>query len=253
MVAQLIHSQLQKDFYPQTFVGSVKTMAPFVGQHKLLKHKRRFCRESGCNRIVKSQGLCQRHGAKPKKCKIDGCEKQAQGSFDGMCKSHFRSLCSVAYTTSYSAISSVGSCGANDDIMPLPCDGRDSDSMEIVSTFTRDRDNSIREGAESHIRDPYFIHKSEPDHLTSGNPDRFDSWRYVRWNNIIHEVEETFSSNKLDDSLPRPPLARRVFSTDTQFSFDVRSIDEDIDFEHAFDYNISNDTQHPSTISLELL
>jgi hypothetical protein len=57
-----------------------------------LKHKRRFCRTEGCNRIVKSQGLCQRHGAKPKTCKIDGCDKQAQGNFDKMCKSHFKAM-----------------------------------------------------------------------------------------------------------------------------------------------------------------
>ena len=43
-----------------------------------------------CSRIVKSQGLCQRHGAKARKCKIDDCEKQAQGNFDGMCKYHFK-------------------------------------------------------------------------------------------------------------------------------------------------------------------
>lgn len=57
-----------------------------------LKHKRRFCRAEGCNRIVKSQGLCQRHGAKPRKCKVEGCEKQAQGNFDRMCKSHFKAM-----------------------------------------------------------------------------------------------------------------------------------------------------------------
>ena len=50
-----------------------------------VKHKRRFCRIEGCERIVKSQGLCQRHGAKPRLCKVDGCEKQAQGNFDGTC------------------------------------------------------------------------------------------------------------------------------------------------------------------------
>lgn len=55
-----------------------------------VKHKRRYCRAPGCTRIVKSQGLCQRHGAKPRKCKVDGCDKQAQGNFDGMCKSHFK-------------------------------------------------------------------------------------------------------------------------------------------------------------------
>ena len=48
-----------------------------------VKHKRRFCRIDGCERIVKSQGLCQRHGAKPRLCKVATCEKQAQGNFDG--------------------------------------------------------------------------------------------------------------------------------------------------------------------------
>ena len=57
---------------------------------KALKHKRRFCSFVGCQRIVKSQGVCQRHGAKPRTCKIDGCTKQAQGNFNGMCKSHAR-------------------------------------------------------------------------------------------------------------------------------------------------------------------
>ncbi|OEU08929.1 hypothetical protein FRACYDRAFT_249272 [Fragilariopsis cylindrus CCMP1102] len=46
---------------------------------------RRFCRTEGCNRTVKSQGLCQRHGAKPRTCKVEGCDKQAQGNFDKMC------------------------------------------------------------------------------------------------------------------------------------------------------------------------
>jgi len=44
----------------------------------------------GCERIVKSQGLCQRHGAKTRKCKYENCQKQAQGNFDGMCKAHFK-------------------------------------------------------------------------------------------------------------------------------------------------------------------
>ena len=56
------------------------------------KYKRRFCRVPDCQRTVKSQGLCQRHGAKPCKCKVAGCEKQAQGSFMGMCKAHFRQV-----------------------------------------------------------------------------------------------------------------------------------------------------------------
>ena len=57
---------------------------------KNVKHKRRYCRAPNCTRIVKSQGLCQRHGAKPRKCKIADCSKQAQGNFDGMCKAHFK-------------------------------------------------------------------------------------------------------------------------------------------------------------------
>ena len=48
-----------------------------------VKHKRRFCRVEGCEKIVKSQGLCQRHGAKPRLCKVKDCTKQAQGNFDG--------------------------------------------------------------------------------------------------------------------------------------------------------------------------
>ena len=61
-----------------------------MGQHDNVKHKRRYCNIGGCTKIVKSQGLCQRHGAKTRKCKVDGCEKQAQGNFDGMCKLHFK-------------------------------------------------------------------------------------------------------------------------------------------------------------------
>lgn len=53
------------------------------------KYKRRYCRVPGCNSVVKSQGCCQKHGAKPKQCRIHGCVKQAQGSFDGMCSKLF--------------------------------------------------------------------------------------------------------------------------------------------------------------------
>lgn len=56
------------------------------------KHKRRYCRIEGCPRVVKSQGVCQRHGAKPSLCKVKGCAKQAQGNFDGMCKAHFAEM-----------------------------------------------------------------------------------------------------------------------------------------------------------------
>ncbi len=30
------------------------------------------------------KGSCQRHGAMAKKCKVEGCDKQAQGTHDGM-------------------------------------------------------------------------------------------------------------------------------------------------------------------------
>lgn len=45
--------------------------------------KKRLCRFPGCNKVIKSQGHCQRHGAKAKRCKVDGCDKQAQGTHDG--------------------------------------------------------------------------------------------------------------------------------------------------------------------------
>mmetsp|Transcript_33349 Transcript_33349/g.37929 ORF Transcript_33349/g.37929 Transcript_33349/m.37929 type:complete len:390 (-) Transcript_33349:100-1269(-) len=61
-----------------------------MAQRDKVKHKRRYCRVEGCSKIVKSQGLCQRHGAKTRLCKIEGCTKQAQGNFDGMCKLHFK-------------------------------------------------------------------------------------------------------------------------------------------------------------------
>ena len=52
--------------------------------------QRRLCRHQGCTSVIKSQGLCQRHGAIPARCKISGCTKQAQGSFQGMCKAHYQ-------------------------------------------------------------------------------------------------------------------------------------------------------------------
>jgi hypothetical protein len=53
-----------------------------------LKCKRRICRIDGCQRIVKSQGVCQRHGAKTKHCRVDACDKQAQGNYNGMCSKY---------------------------------------------------------------------------------------------------------------------------------------------------------------------
>jgi hypothetical protein len=58
--------------------------------HNNMNKRRRLCKFPNCARVVKSQGHCQRHGAQPKRCKVDGCEKQAQGTHEGMCKRHWR-------------------------------------------------------------------------------------------------------------------------------------------------------------------
>jgi hypothetical protein len=71
-------------------IKSEASVAASTDTDKLLKHKRRYCRAVDCTRIVKSQGLCQRHGAKPRQCRVECCGKQAQGNFNGMCKSHFK-------------------------------------------------------------------------------------------------------------------------------------------------------------------
>jgi hypothetical protein len=66
------------------------TAAATTDESNTNNKRRRLCKFPHCDRVVKSQGHCQRHGAKPKRCKIDGCEKQAQGTHDGMCKRHWR-------------------------------------------------------------------------------------------------------------------------------------------------------------------
>lgn len=48
-------------------------------------NNRRNCKVDGCNRVVKAQGLCQRHGARTKLCRSEGCQRQAQGGADGYC------------------------------------------------------------------------------------------------------------------------------------------------------------------------
>lgn len=48
------------------------------GNTRMLPKKRRLCRYPGCTKVIKSQGHCQRHGARAKRCKVDGCDKQAQ-------------------------------------------------------------------------------------------------------------------------------------------------------------------------------
>ena len=53
--------------------------------------RKRLCRFPGCERVIKSQGHCQRHGARAKRCRYPGgCERQAQGTHEGMCKRHWR-------------------------------------------------------------------------------------------------------------------------------------------------------------------
>ena len=54
--------------------------------------RRILCRVKGCTKVVKSLGLCQSHGGRTKRCRVEGCQKQAQGvtSHDGMCKRHFK-------------------------------------------------------------------------------------------------------------------------------------------------------------------
>ena len=54
--------------------------------------RKRLCRHPNCQRVIKSQGHCQRHGAKAKRCKVHGCDKQAQGTHDGMCKRHWKAI-----------------------------------------------------------------------------------------------------------------------------------------------------------------
>lgn len=71
-------------------LDDVMSMGMYRRKHTPPKHKRRYCRAAGCNRIVKSQGVCQRHGAKPKKCLVEDCAKQAQGNFGGMCSEYMK-------------------------------------------------------------------------------------------------------------------------------------------------------------------
>ena len=64
--------------------------------------RKRICKFPGCDKSVKSQGHCQRHGAKAKRCKIHDCPNQAQGSHKGHCKRHYRELFSSPSTQKYS-------------------------------------------------------------------------------------------------------------------------------------------------------
>ncbi len=53
------------------------------------KSSKRLCHFPGCQRTIKSQRHCQKHGAVVKKCKVENCAKQAQGRHEGMCKRHW--------------------------------------------------------------------------------------------------------------------------------------------------------------------
>lgn len=52
-------------------------------REQVVRNRKRLCRYPGCTKVIKSQGHCQRHGAKAKRCKVEGCDKQAQGTHDG--------------------------------------------------------------------------------------------------------------------------------------------------------------------------
>lgn len=64
----------------------------YDGTNSNFPKKKRLCRYPGCTKVIKSQGHCQRHGAKAKRCKVEGCDKQAQGTHDGMCKRHWKAV-----------------------------------------------------------------------------------------------------------------------------------------------------------------
>ena len=59
---------------------SVLTLLPYFGSY--------YCCVAAIQML--SQGSCQKHGAKAKRCRVEGCDKQAQGTHDGMCKRHWK-------------------------------------------------------------------------------------------------------------------------------------------------------------------
>mmetsp|Transcript_31545 Transcript_31545/g.46036 ORF Transcript_31545/g.46036 Transcript_31545/m.46036 type:complete len:600 (-) Transcript_31545:285-2084(-) len=65
---------------------------PLAAPTPTRKTPRRQCRFPGCTKTIKSQGHCQKHGARAKRCKVEGCQKQAQGTHDGMCKRHWKAI-----------------------------------------------------------------------------------------------------------------------------------------------------------------
>jgi len=58
-------------------------------QTLLVGRKKRLCSFPGCSSVVKSQGRCQLHGAKAKRCSVERCDKQAQTTHEGSFFVHF--------------------------------------------------------------------------------------------------------------------------------------------------------------------
>jgi hypothetical protein len=77
---------------PHTAAAEARTNVSIHPNNSNTNSKKRWCRFPGCDRVIKSQGHCQRHGARAKRCRMAGCEKQAQGTHDGMCKRHWKIL-----------------------------------------------------------------------------------------------------------------------------------------------------------------
>jgi hypothetical protein len=70
--------------YPVDMGMEMQNVNDMSDETQPLKKQKRLCRYPGCNRVIKSQGHCQRHGARAKRCKVDGCTKQAQGTVSGL-------------------------------------------------------------------------------------------------------------------------------------------------------------------------
>eukprot|EP00978_Attheya_sp_CCMP212_P003842 scaffold8178_cov49-Attheya_sp.AAC.3 len=83
-------SFLSPDVSMMTTPGSMLTPGIGLTPGGAGEKRKRQCRFPGCTKTIKSQGHCQKHGARAKRCKVSGCEKQAQGTHQGMCKRHWK-------------------------------------------------------------------------------------------------------------------------------------------------------------------
>mmetsp|Transcript_17075 Transcript_17075/g.19009 ORF Transcript_17075/g.19009 Transcript_17075/m.19009 type:complete len:228 (+) Transcript_17075:160-843(+) len=82
----------KQDAVEEVVQSVVQQVVGTIDETKVVSKKRRLCRYPGCTKVIKSQGHCQRHGARAKRCKVEGCDKQAQGTHDGMCKRHWKAI-----------------------------------------------------------------------------------------------------------------------------------------------------------------